>query len=985
MEYQRKKPIIRFSIALFIAVFFLTSGGSSVGVQPSLAQNGEAASDEQILDEYEGVRQATQEADLGEKGKGAERSLLAKLDSSQKHFEKENLCQAIHHADLVLDELVKLRDREGANVSALDAIAALAHNLRHLLLQDPRAAECEGAEQAGIHEPIVEIAESSNTQFSFAVQLPLPKLTTQTEEEETFTQVHVEGVDNQIGEVGTPAVPMWRTIIGVPHGATPQIMSVTPQLGGEIQMLLLPYQPQPVDQEIPPEDEVTPEPAPETFANPPFEINREAYAQNTQVPPNPCTVQMIGQARDLPMAQVECATGQYNPATQIFEYYDSFELEIAFEGGNGAFVSSRSQSVFEPQTAQYTSSVLNSAAINQHVFELVPPGFCFGEELLILTHPDFRDAADRLADWKRDKGIMTNVFNVNDGEGSGPDSAASIDDFIEERYDDCNVRPSYVLLMGDAEYIPTFYVETSGSDTTGSDYQYAVYPQGFFDIVPDFGVGRIPVDTLAQADVVVDKIIGYEASPPTFGAQASTFYGSAAIASQFQCCRGGSQPVGTTQRTFTEVSEFARNVLVGAGKSVDRIYHETVDGDYSGDSTPRRYYDGDFLPFVLGPSGSYDWTLPESTRTQELIDSWNDGRFLVLHRDHGWEHGWGNPYFDSNHVSGDLNNGAFLPVVYSVNCASGLFDNETANGDYGTTQNGVYFAERLLRKADGGAIGVLGDTRNSPSWPNTALTMGFVDATWPNARPEFGNNTSQRRLGDILNHGKLFMLTQIGVPGAGVSAESAISELFMWHVIGDPTLEMRTNNPFNISTIFEAEIGPEFINVFYEEPDAEITAYQLSDNEGLKPIARGVIEMNGVATLPYFEAPTEDEPILLSACIEDGVCRLLNPQPEPEGGDLHGVKYEDRNGNGTRDEGEPGLADWEIVLSAEESEDVLTTMTDENGAYSFTGVAPGSYEVSETQQNGWFQTEPTVSIHGVELKEGDVIEGLNFGNQQTVE
>ena len=67
-----------------------------------------------------------------------------------------------------------------------------------------------------------------------------------------------------------------------------------------------------------------------------------------------------------------------------------------------------------------------------------------------------------------------------------------------------------------------------------------------------------------------------------------------------------------------------------------------------------------------------------------------------------------------------LTNGSLLPVVFSVNCASGIFDDETT-ADYAPN---TYFAEHLVRM-DGGAVGVLGDTRNSPSWPNTALAMGF--------------------------------------------------------------------------------------------------------------------------------------------------------------------------------------------------------------------------------------------------------------------
>ena len=81
---------------------------------------------------------------------------------------------------------------------------------------------------------------------------------------------------------------------------------------------------------------------------------------------------------------------------------------------------------------------------------------CLGEELLILTPPVFRQHADTLAQWKRDKGISTNVFEVNDGDSSGPDTAEEIVQFIGTRYQTCNVRPWYILLFGDVEHIPTY-------------------------------------------------------------------------------------------------------------------------------------------------------------------------------------------------------------------------------------------------------------------------------------------------------------------------------------------------------------------------------------------------------------------------------------------------------------------------------------------------------------------------------------------------
>ena len=73
---------------------------------------------------------------------------------------------------------------------------------------------------------------------------------------------------------------------------------------------------------------------------------------------------------------------------------------------------------------------------------------------------------------------------------------------------------------------------------------------------------------------------------------------------------------------------------------------------------------------------------------------------------------------------------------------------------------------------------------------------------------------------------------------------------------------------------------------------------------------------------------------------------------------IYGYKFDDLNGNGV-DNSEPRLAGWTIVLVGTNglgNAVSATTTTGVNGEYSFTGLAPGSYTVSEQQQTGWTQT-----------------------------
>ncbi|MBI1309703.1 tandem-95 repeat protein [bacterium] len=78
--------------------------------------------------------------------------------------------------------------------------------------------------------------------------------------------------------------------------------------------------------------------------------------------------------------------------------------------------------------------------------------------------------------------------------------------------------------------------------------------------------------------------------------------------------------------------------------------------------------------------------------------------------------------------------------------------------------------------------------------------------------------------------------------------------------------------------------------------------------------------------------------------------------------EIHGVKFEDLNGNHVRDAGEPGVEGVTIFLDLNR-DNVLepgepTTLTLADGSYSFTGLAAGAYVVREVVPTGFVQTFP---------------------------
>jgi VCBS repeat-containing protein len=81
-------------------------------------------------------------------------------------------------------------------------------------------------------------------------------------------------------------------------------------------------------------------------------------------------------------------------------------------------------------------------------------------------------------------------------------------------------------------------------------------------------------------------------------------------------------------------------------------------------------------------------------------------------------------------------------------------------------------------------------------------------------------------------------------------------------------------------------------------------------------------------------------------------------------GTVSGVKFNDLDGDGTRDPGEPGLAGWTIYADSNRNGRLdagePSTVTGADGSYSLI-VPSGSYALREVLQPGWVQTSPSVS------------------------
>ncbi len=98
---------------------------------------------------------------------------------------------------------------------------------------------------------------------------------------------------------------------------------------------------------------------------------------------------------------------------------------------------------------------------------------------------------------------------------------------------------------------------------------------------------------------------------------------------------------------------------------------------------------------------------------------------------------------------------------------------------------------------------------------------------------------------------------------------------------------------------------------------------------------------------------------------------------------ISGMKFNDYNGNGIQDVGEPGIQGWTIcmTLSSGGTAPVCTT-TDSTGHYTFGNLLPISYDVMEQNVAGWTQTMPKTNAYVVSLGVNGQVTGKDFGNHR---
>ncbi|UCG92950.1 MAG: hypothetical protein JSV97_04385, partial [candidate division WOR-3 bacterium] len=124
-----------------------------------------------------------------------------------------------------------------------------------------------------------------------------------------------------------------------------------------------------------------------------------------------------------------------------------------------------------------------------------------GARYLIITHDNFYDAIQPLAEWKHKKGIRTKIARI---PSEIPNNSSQIKNYIVNAYNTWQIQPEFLLLVGAPNYIAW------GQSSPYSDNYYTDI-EG--DLHNEILCGRLTVHNTGEAENVVNKILLYERTP----------------------------------------------------------------------------------------------------------------------------------------------------------------------------------------------------------------------------------------------------------------------------------------------------------------------------------------------------------------------------------------------------------------------------------------------------------------------------------------
>ncbi len=458
-----------------------------------------------------------------------------------------------------------------------------------------------------------------------------------------------------------------------------------------------------------------------------FHYNKRVYQTNRFLGDEPVRVEEIGSMRGIRLGRLEISPFQYNPVTNQLRVFKDFEFEIDFIGG----ASSKSGIKTESSDNPYYKLIENNT-INQKKTGLSTSATDGPFTYVIVSPPKFEDQLQPFVQWKRRKGFHV-IEGYTDSIGS---SQKEIRQFLKQLYEQPEQSPpSFVLLVGDVEQIPSWSGRTGGSHVT--DLYYCEYTG---DHLPEVFYGRFPARDTTQLKVMINKTLEYEKY-------------------------GMSDP------------SYLKEALLVAGN--DEEHEDTyANGQINYGTT--YYFNSD------NGINAHDFLQDPPNGNEAVGDSIlkgvNSGLGFATYSAHCISEGWSNPSFRLDDIASLSDNGKF--GLWISNCCFSLkFDDPEC------------FGEAALRANNKGAIGAIGASDDTyweeDYWWSVGLTGNILDNP---SYEETGLGVYDRIFHTHGEERSEWYVTQGQMIAAGnLAVEASSSNLngYYWevyHLMGDPSL-----------------------------------------------------------------------------------------------------------------------------------------------------------------------------------------------------
>ncbi len=378
-------------------------------------------------------------------------------------------------------------------------------------------------------------------------------------------------------------------------------------------------------------------------------------------------------------------------------------------------------------------------------------------DYLIISHPDFLDALDPLVTQRTTQGLTVkkiNVQDVYDQFGYGMMSAEAIHAFLAYAYARWQTpRPAYVLLVGDGTYdlrgylgtsrptyLPPYLAMIPDDPDTGesvADNRFVTITPG--DRLPDMHIGRFPVNSAAEAAVMVSKTLGYENNPaPGDWTQHVLFV------ADDPTLQGGGDFYGYSDTIADGYADPPTNTI----KYLPAPYTST------------KVYMGNTDPRATCPTED-----PSSiVCRRNAINAINAGALMVSYIGHGTKTDWSSKRIMDLTALASLTNADKLTIMLPMTCDNGYFAQTTADS----------FGEASVRMNGGGAVASWSPTGFGLASGHDLMERGFFLAVF---------HDHATRIGAATTAGKVY-LVQNAAPGRYLDL------LDTYLLLGDPALRI---------------------------------------------------------------------------------------------------------------------------------------------------------------------------------------------------